>query len=152
MPIFSSFGEKLWILTFLWFFDFTFIIKVSLTCKILSWKPSRIPQISKKLMWPKFQPNRSKIVDFYLFMDFTCGFLGVLTLHNFLRLRLKSCSHMMKNWLESWNGHFTTSRTPRLAPLAKMKISRKIAIFSKKGKIFFDQKYIFITQSYHGNL
>ena len=44
--------------------------KTSLNCPLSTWTPSRCSWLTKKLMYTKFEPNRSKNVIFGIFHDF----------------------------------------------------------------------------------
>ena len=46
--------------------------------------------------------------------------------------------------MESSNGHFTASGTPRLIPLVITEKARKIRFFNKDGQMFWSQNFFLL--------
>ena len=82
-------------------------------------------------------------------MDFRFYFksLGVRTLLTFLSLMPKYSYFRLKNHMELWKLHFTTSGTPRLRPLVKSGGVQKSLLSIIKAKCF-RQKILLILQEY----
>ena len=82
-----------------------------------------------------------------LLLNFRCRFAN-----NFSCLLLKSQSFMMKNRMQTQNGHLTRSASPGLTPPAKPAQIQNGRLFNKDGQIFFRLKFTFLTSINHGKL
>ena len=83
---------------------------------------------------------------------FYFGILSVILPYTFLSSMLKCWYFLMKNHMELWEFHFTTSMPPRLIPHACTENVQKICLFNKDGLRLGVRKISCITIVFGGKL